>query len=82
MIKIRSEIDKMPALELVLKNVWKNDGTTLPLDTQKQWFCVGGVAFFKVSSVFKKLEKLLQKLSQNVLKIHYKVVRRVPPNAV
>ena len=42
---------------------------TLPLDTQKQWFRIVGVAFFKVSSLFKKLGKLVQKLTQNDPKI-------------
>ena len=37
----------------------------MPLDTQKQWFRIVGVAFFKVSSFLKKLGTLLQKLIQN-----------------
>ena len=68
MAKIRSKFDKMPALELVLENAWKNDEKPC-LWILKNSGRMGGVAFFKVSSVFKKLGKLLQKLSQNVTKI-------------
>ena len=82
MTKKRSKIDKMPVLELLLKNAWKTDEKTLPLDTQKQWFRMGGVAFFKVSSFFKKLGKPCQKLTQNDPKILQKLVRRVPKNVV
>ena len=69
MIKNRSKIDKMLALEPVLENMWKMMKKTLPLDTQKQWFRIVVVAFFKVSSLFKKLRKLVQKLTQNDPKI-------------
>ena len=58
----------MEALELVSQNVRENDEKPC-LWTQKQWFRIVGVAFFKVSSVFKKLGKLLQKLTQNDTKI-------------
>ena len=52
------------------------------LDTEQQWFHMGGVAFFKVSSFFKKLGKPCQKLTQNDPKILQKLVRRVPKNVV
>ena len=45
----------MLVLELVLKNAWKMMNI-LSLDTRKQWLRMGEVAFFKVSSVFKKRE--------------------------
>ena len=42
---------------------------TMPPDSQKQWFRIGGVAFSKVSNTFKKLWKILQKALQNEPKI-------------
>ncbi len=64
MAKNRSNSDKMLVLEIVLENVSKIV-KTMPPDTQKQWFRIGGVAFPKVSNTFKKLWKIRQKTSQN-----------------
>ena len=43
---------------------------------------MGGVAFFKVSSVFQKLGKLPQKVLKNVTKIREQVLRRVLQNVI
>ena len=70
MTKNRSKIIKIPVLELVLKNAWENnEKPCLWILKNSGVAMIGVVAFFKVSSVFKKLGKLLQKLSQNVPKI-------------
>ena len=69
MTKNRSKLDKMPVLELVLKNAWTNDAKPCLWILKNSGFAFDGVAFFKVSSIFKKLGKLLQKLSQNDPKI-------------
>ena len=54
----------------------------MPLDNEKQWFRMGEVAFFKVSSVFKKLGKLPQKVLKHVTKNREKVLRRVLQNVI
>ena len=50
--KIEKNTGSRTCLEKCMDKWWK----ALPLDTEKQWFCMGEVAFFNVSSVFKKLE--------------------------
>ena len=65
MAKIRLKFDKMPALELVLENAWKNDEKPCLWILKKQWFRMGGVAFFK----FPVSSKSLENYSRNGLKM-------------
>ena len=57
MTKIQPKIDNMPVLELVLKNVWKHDEKLCHRILKNSGFALDGVAFCKVSSIFKKLGK-------------------------
>jgi len=57
MTKIRSNIDKMPALELVLKNVWKHDEKLCHRILKNSGFAWEGLHFSRSPVSSKSWEK-------------------------
>ena len=72
MTKNQSKLDKMPALELVLKNMWKNDEQPCLWILKNSGFALQGLHFsrFPVSS------KNLEHYSRNEYKMTPKSVKK------
>ena len=64
MAKIRSKFDKMPVLELVLENAWKNDEKPCLWILKNSGFALEGLHF----SSFQCLQKVWKTTPEMVLK--------------
>ena len=60
MVKIRSKFDKMPVLELVLENAWKNDEKPCLWILKNSGFALEGLHFSRCPAFAKRAQNSFQ----------------------